>query len=172
MNTKNKPVHDIRLGAIKAAIWANSTPKGIRHSVTLTRLYKDGAFTVRTSRSASPSRFPRGRLCLASGWHNARSGPRTAIGCLGLKRQAVEDLAHGWCLYRCQATVLMSIFEINSKKNFGSPFGVSEADRFVGQEKTKPLSTSPHEDLQLLRPRPQHRFGHPLCSGHSQFPER
>ena len=41
MNTKNKPVHDIRLGAIKAAIWANSTPKGIRHSVTLTRLYKD-----------------------------------------------------------------------------------------------------------------------------------
>jgi hypothetical protein len=42
MNTKNKPVHDVRLGAIKAAIWANSTPKGIRHSVTLTRLYKDG----------------------------------------------------------------------------------------------------------------------------------
>lgn len=42
MNTKNKPVHNVRLGAIKAAIWANSTPKGIRHSVTLTRLYKDG----------------------------------------------------------------------------------------------------------------------------------
>ena len=42
MNPKNKPVHNVRLGAIKAAIWANSTPKGIRHSVTLTRLYKDG----------------------------------------------------------------------------------------------------------------------------------
>jgi hypothetical protein len=42
MNTKNKPVHDIRLGAIKAAIWANQTPKGTRYSVTLTRLYKDG----------------------------------------------------------------------------------------------------------------------------------
>jgi len=42
MNTKNKPVHDVRLGAIKAAIWANSTPKGTRYSVTLTRLYKDG----------------------------------------------------------------------------------------------------------------------------------
>ena len=42
MNTKNKPVHDIRLGAIKAAIWANQTPKGTRYSVTFTRLYKDG----------------------------------------------------------------------------------------------------------------------------------
>lgn len=42
MNTKNKPVHDIRLGTIKAAIWANSTPKGTRYSVTLTRLYKVG----------------------------------------------------------------------------------------------------------------------------------
>ena len=42
MNTNNKPVHEIRLGAIKAAIWANSTPKGTRYSVTLSRLYKDG----------------------------------------------------------------------------------------------------------------------------------
>ena len=59
MNTKNKPVHDIRLGAIKAAIWANSTPKGIRHSVTLTRLYKDGESTIWTPRLAPPTRFPR-----------------------------------------------------------------------------------------------------------------
>ena len=46
MNTKNKPVHDVRLGAIKAAIWANSTPKGTRYSVTLTRLYKDGDWAL------------------------------------------------------------------------------------------------------------------------------
>ncbi len=36
-----KPVHEIRLGAIKAAIWANDTQNGIRHNVTLQRLYKD-----------------------------------------------------------------------------------------------------------------------------------
>ncbi|MBX3323924.1 MAG: hypothetical protein KF757_13140 [Phycisphaeraceae bacterium] len=41
-NGKNKPVHEIRLGAIKAAIWANETQNGLRHNVTLSRLYKDG----------------------------------------------------------------------------------------------------------------------------------
>jgi len=39
---KSKPVHEIRLGKIKAAIWANETDTGIRHNVTLGRLYKDG----------------------------------------------------------------------------------------------------------------------------------
>lgn len=36
-----KPVHEVRLGAIKAAIWANDTPNGVRHNVTIQRLYKD-----------------------------------------------------------------------------------------------------------------------------------
>jgi len=40
--TKTKPVHEIRLGRIKAAIWANETDNGTRHNVTITRLYKDG----------------------------------------------------------------------------------------------------------------------------------
>jgi hypothetical protein len=39
---KVKPVHEIRLGRIKATIWANQTDNGIRHNVQLTRLYKDG----------------------------------------------------------------------------------------------------------------------------------
>ena len=39
---KAKPVHEIRLGRIKAAIWANDTDNGTRHNVTITRLYKDG----------------------------------------------------------------------------------------------------------------------------------
>lgn len=39
---KTKPVHEIRLGRIKAAIWANETDNGTRHNVTITRLYKDG----------------------------------------------------------------------------------------------------------------------------------
>ena len=38
-----KPVHEIRLGSIKAAIWANDTQNGVRHNVTLQRLYKDEA---------------------------------------------------------------------------------------------------------------------------------
>lgn len=39
---KAKPVHEVRLGRIKAAIWANETENGVRHNVTISRLYKDG----------------------------------------------------------------------------------------------------------------------------------
>ena len=39
---KSKPVHEVRLGRVKAAIWANETDSGVRHNVTITRLYKDG----------------------------------------------------------------------------------------------------------------------------------
>ena len=43
MNKTNKPpIHKIRFGTIKAAIWENETKVGVRHSVTITRLYKDG----------------------------------------------------------------------------------------------------------------------------------
>ena len=41
-DAKAKPVHEVRLGRIKAAIWANETDNGVRHNVTITRLYKDG----------------------------------------------------------------------------------------------------------------------------------
>ena len=41
-DAKQKPVQEIRLGRIKAAIWANETDNGTRHNVTITRLYKDG----------------------------------------------------------------------------------------------------------------------------------
>jgi hypothetical protein len=36
------PVHEIRLGLIKAAIWRNETRSGERHNVTLCRLFKNG----------------------------------------------------------------------------------------------------------------------------------
>jgi hypothetical protein len=39
---KVRPVHEVRLGRIKAAVWANETENGVRHNVTFTRLYKDG----------------------------------------------------------------------------------------------------------------------------------
>ena len=37
----NRPVHEIRLGPIKAAIWSNSTKVGIRHSIKISRLYRE-----------------------------------------------------------------------------------------------------------------------------------
>ena len=39
---KQQPVHEIRLGAVKAAIWENKTSVGVRHNVTVSRLYKEG----------------------------------------------------------------------------------------------------------------------------------
>lgn len=39
---KNRPVHEIRLGFIKASIWENNVgDKTTRHNVTLSRFYKD-----------------------------------------------------------------------------------------------------------------------------------
>lgn len=38
----NKPVHEIRMGRVKAAIWENEIQGGgIRHNVTVQRIYKD-----------------------------------------------------------------------------------------------------------------------------------
>lgn len=39
---KKKPAAEIRDGAIKAAIWPNSSEKGVFYSVTITRTYKNG----------------------------------------------------------------------------------------------------------------------------------
>ena len=36
------PVHEIRMGLIKASIWRNQTKSGERHNVTVVRLYKNG----------------------------------------------------------------------------------------------------------------------------------
>ena len=43
MATGNKqPVREIRYGYIKAVLWENETPNGMRYNVTVSRLYKDG----------------------------------------------------------------------------------------------------------------------------------
>ena len=47
--TKQKPAHEIRLGRVKATIWANETDNGIRHNVSVNRLYKDGDEWKQTS---------------------------------------------------------------------------------------------------------------------------
>ncbi|HEY9171385.1 MAG TPA: hypothetical protein VI136_03775 [Verrucomicrobiae bacterium] len=42
MKNKPKPIHEVRLGCIKAAVWKNETEAGVRYNVTFSRLYKDG----------------------------------------------------------------------------------------------------------------------------------
>jgi hypothetical protein len=69
MAKSNKPVHEIRLGRIKAAIWENDTQNGTRHNVTLSRLYKDG-----------------------EQWKDSTSFGRDDLPLVG----KVSDLAHTW----------------------------------------------------------------------------
>ena len=40
MPDKQKPVHEVRAGDVKAAIWENSTESGVRHDVTLEKRHK------------------------------------------------------------------------------------------------------------------------------------
>ena len=42
MPNKTKPIHEVRLGHIKAAVWRNETEAGVRYNATFSRLYKDG----------------------------------------------------------------------------------------------------------------------------------
>ena len=39
---KTKPIHEVRLGSIKAAVWKNETETGARYNANFNRLYKDG----------------------------------------------------------------------------------------------------------------------------------
>lgn len=40
--TKQKPIHEIRMGSVRAAIWKNALEDGrVMYSVTFTRLFKD-----------------------------------------------------------------------------------------------------------------------------------
>lgn len=48
--SKQAPVHEVRIGGIKAAIWENETSVGTRHNVTITRLYKHGDDWKQTER--------------------------------------------------------------------------------------------------------------------------
>ena len=48
-NNKNKPVHEIRLGSVRAAVWKNQSEKsGAFYSITFARLYKSGDAWKRT----------------------------------------------------------------------------------------------------------------------------
>lgn len=55
---KVTPVHEIRLGRIKAAIWENETQNGTMFNVTLCRLYRDGKQQWRDSTSFGRDDLP------------------------------------------------------------------------------------------------------------------
>ena len=38
----DRPVHEVRLGRVKAAIWRNASERGVFHNVTFCRLYREG----------------------------------------------------------------------------------------------------------------------------------
>ncbi len=44
-----RPAHEVRLGRVKAAVWGNETEHGVRYSVTVCRVYKDGQGKWQTS---------------------------------------------------------------------------------------------------------------------------
>ncbi|MEQ1829927.1 MAG: hypothetical protein ABL921_28450 [Pirellula sp.] len=66
---QDRPVHEIRLGKVKAAIWRNETDAGPRHSVTITRIYKTD-----------------------SGWDSSSSFGRDELPLVA----KVSDMAHTW----------------------------------------------------------------------------
>lgn len=70
---KEKPIHEIRLGRIKAVIWPNQTENGVRHNTIISRLYKD-----------------------ESGWNSTHSFYRDDLLLMG----KVADLAHTWICER------------------------------------------------------------------------
>ena len=71
-----RPVHEVRLGRIKAAIWENQAQGIVRHNVTIQRIYKDADDQWQTSES-----FGRDDLPLVA---------------------KVADLAHSWIFHQVQ----------------------------------------------------------------------
>jgi len=53
-----KPVHEVRLGRIKAALWENQTENGTKHNVTFSRLYKDESGNWKRSESFGRDDLP------------------------------------------------------------------------------------------------------------------
>ena len=74
----DKPVQEVRLGRIKAAIWENETQGGaLRHNVTFQRIYQDDKGNWQSSES-----FGRDDLLLLA---------------------KVADLAHSWIFQQAQS---------------------------------------------------------------------
>ena len=51
MTSNTKPVDEVRIGAVKAAIWRNETDNGSRFNVTFSRSYRDSEGNWKSSSS-------------------------------------------------------------------------------------------------------------------------
>jgi hypothetical protein len=65
----DRPIHEIRLGRVKVAVWRNDTDNGPRHNVTFQRIYRSD-----------------------NGWESTTSFGRDDLPLLA----KVADLAHTW----------------------------------------------------------------------------
>lgn len=45
-----KPIHEIRRGLITARVWRKTTRQGLRHSVSVVRLFRDGDLWKQSTR--------------------------------------------------------------------------------------------------------------------------
>jgi len=76
---QNHPVHKVRIGLIKAAVWANSTREGVLYNVTFERRFHDG-----------------------EAWRSTSSFGRDDL----LKLAKVADQAHSWIIEQVAATTV------------------------------------------------------------------
>ena len=60
--SKKQPVHEIRIGALKATIWQNENTTGKHHNLTFSRSYKDGETWKSTSSFGRNDMLPLGKL--------------------------------------------------------------------------------------------------------------
>ncbi len=51
--SKTQPIHEIRLGRVKAAVWRNTNANDLHYNVTFSRIFRDGE-TWKTSHSFGP----------------------------------------------------------------------------------------------------------------------
>lgn len=74
--SSNKPVHEIRLGNIRATIWRNEHDGKIRHNITLSRGYRDQNGEWKDIQSFGRDDVPRVIKCadLAYEWIFANAG--------------------------------------------------------------------------------------------------
>ena len=78
---KRKPIHELRLGSVKAAIWQNQSEKtGTWYSVTINRLYKQGDAWKRSD-SFGPSELPLvSKIAdLSTQWIQMTAGPQVTL---------------------------------------------------------------------------------------------
>ena len=79
MATNNKPVAELRIGAVKATVWENEVGGITRHNVTFSRIYRDGD-QWKTSPQFRPQQPARARQACRPGAHahfraQRRGGP-------------------------------------------------------------------------------------------------